>query len=127
MAAPNLYDIGKIAETLRALDATPIASTGDPDDFAKACDDVLVMVDYLRRQVLTALDETAERADALDAREQALARREAVLTVKESAVRQILENKPMTAGQVLTPLDTLNARPEPPQPRRGRILSAWLG
>lgn len=77
-----------VAEVLRNTDVTKLTTPAQQDD-------LFVMLDYLKKTTLEALDEAAQRTTALDLREAELAKREAVLATRQAAVDRILSNHGM--------------------------------
>jgi hypothetical protein len=74
--------VADVATALRDADVSTLTPATAPD--------WLKMIDFLRQQTLAAIDEVALRADALDAREKAVAEAEAVLATRKAAVERIM-------------------------------------
>lgn len=74
--------VADVAAVLRNADINALTPASAPD--------WLKMIDFLRAETLRAIDEVAQKADALDLREQAVAEAEAVLATRQAAVERIM-------------------------------------
>lgn len=78
--------IDMLASTIRSIDIAKQATT--------KLDDVIDIIEYLREQALTLHQENVDAADKLRAREVALTKREAELTIKQRACESLLATQP---------------------------------